>query len=55
VTALVYVVAALAEIAGCYSFWVWQRGGRSAWVLAPGVASLILFAWLLTRVASDAA
>ena len=54
-TALLYVAAALAEIAGCFSFWAWLRSGRSAWVLVPGVASLILFAWLLARVDSPAA
>lgn len=54
-TVVVYAAAALAEIAGCFSFWAWQRAGRSAWVLAPGVASLVLFAWLLARVDSAAA
>lgn len=52
---LVYGAAALAEIAGCFAFWSWLRSGRSAWVLVPGVASLILFAWLLTRVESPVA
>jgi len=42
--------AALAEIAGCFAFWAWLRLGRSAlWVL-PGLLSLALFAFLLTRV-----
>ena len=50
-----YIVAAVAEIAGCFAFWSWLRSGRSAWVLAPGVASLVLFAWLLTRVESPVA
>lgn len=54
-TALLYLAAAVAEIAGCFSFWTWLRSGRSAWVLVPGVASLVLFAWLLTRVESAAA
>jgi len=54
-TAIVYVAAALAEIGGCFSFWAWLRNGRGAWVVAPGVASLVLFAWLLTRVDSAAA
>lgn len=54
-TALLYIAAALAEIAGCFSFWAWLRSGRSAWVLVPGVASLVLFAWLLARVDSPAA
>jgi small multidrug resistance family-3 protein len=45
-----YVAAAFAEIAGCFTFWAWLRLGRSAlWVL-PGLASLGLFAFLLTRV-----
>lgn len=54
-TALLYLAAATAEIAGCFSFWAWLRLGRSAWLVAPGVASLVLFAWLLTRVDSSAA
>ena len=54
-TALVYPAAALAEIAGCFAFWAWLRLGKSPLWLAPGVVSLILFAWLLTRVDSDAA
>ncbi|MBB5699862.1 YnfA family protein [Sphingomonas yantingensis] len=54
-TALIYIGAALAEIAGCFAFWAWLRMGKSPVWLAPGIASLILFAWLLTRVDSDAA
>ena len=54
-TALVYPAAALAEIAGCFAFWAWLRLGKSPLWLAPGVVSLVLFAWLLTRVDSDAA
>jgi len=54
-TALIYIAAALAEIAGCFAFWAWLRGGKSALWLAPGIASLILFAWLLTRIETDAA
>ncbi|ATQ66782.1 MULTISPECIES: YnfA family protein [Methylosinus] len=50
-----YVCAALAEIAGCFSFWAWLRLGRSAWWIAPGMLSLALFAFLLTLVDSDAA
>jgi drug/metabolite transporter superfamily protein YnfA len=43
------------EIAGCFAFWAWLRMGKSPVWLAPGIVSLILFAWLLTRVESDAA
>ena len=47
-TSLVYVLAAFAEIAGCFSFWAWLRGQHSALWLLPGMVSLALFAWLLT-------
>ena len=47
---LLYVVAALAEIAGCFSFWAWARLGKSALWLAPGMLSLAVFAWVLTRI-----
>lgn len=53
--AIVYCAAALAEIAGCFSFWAWLRLGKSPLWLVPGVASLLLFACLLTLVDSDAA
>lgn len=54
-TILAYIGAALAEIGGCFAFWAWLRLGKSPWWIAPGMASLALFAWLLTRVDSDAA
>lgn len=48
----IYIVAALAEIAGCFAFWAWLRLGKSAGWLLPGVVSLMIFAWLLTRIDS---
>jgi small multidrug resistance family-3 protein len=54
-TPLVYLVAALAEIAGCFAFWAWWRLGRSALWLAPGLAALALFAWALAQVESPVA
>lgn len=54
-TALAFVGAAVAEIGGCFGFWAWLRLGKSIWWLAPGVASLLLFAYLLTLVESEAA
>jgi len=45
-----YGLAALAEIAGRFAFWVWLRLGRSALWLVPGLLALVLFAWALTRV-----
>jgi small multidrug resistance family-3 protein len=49
-TALLYAAAALAEIAGCFTFWAWLRLGAPAWWLAPGLGCLIAFAYLLTLV-----
>lgn len=51
--AFVYGAAALAEIAGCFAFWAWMRMEKSPLWLLPGIASLCLFAWLLTLVESD--
>jgi small multidrug resistance family-3 protein len=52
---LVYVAAALAEIAGCFAFWAWLRLGRSMLWALPGTAALIVFATLLTLVEVPAA
>jgi small multidrug resistance family-3 protein len=45
-----YAVAALAEIAGCFAFWAVIRLGKPAAWLLPGLVSLAVFAWVLTRV-----
>jgi small multidrug resistance family-3 protein len=49
---LAYVGAAVAEIAGCFAFWAWLRLEKPVWWLVPGLASLVLFAYLLTLVDS---
>lgn len=54
-TVLLFVVTALAEIAGCYFPYLWLREGRSPWLLIPAALSLSLFAWLLTLHPSGAA
>ncbi|MER9234817.1 YnfA family protein [Mesorhizobium sp. M0622] len=54
-TCLLYGAAALAEIAGCFSFWAWWRLDKSPLWLAPGLVSLVLFAWLLALVDASAA
>ena len=51
----IFITAALAEIAGCFSFWAWWRLDKSALWLIPGIASLALFAWLLSLAEADAA
>jgi small multidrug resistance family-3 protein len=52
-TLLIYTGAALAEIAGCFAFWAWLRLDRSVLWLVPGMASLAVFGWLLTRIDAD--
>lgn len=54
-TWLIYALAALAEIAGCFAFWAWLRLDRSFLWLVPGMGSLAAFAFLLTRIDSEAA
>jgi small multidrug resistance family-3 protein len=52
---VIYALAALGEIAGCFSFWAWLRLGKPVWWLLPGMLSLAAFAYLLTRIPADAA
>jgi len=47
--------AAIAEIGGCFAFWGWLRLGKPVWWLVPGVLSLVLFAYLLTLIETEAA
>ena len=49
----IFVAAAIGEIAGSFAFWSVFRLSKSVWWLLPGTASLIAFAWILTR--TDAA
>jgi small multidrug resistance family-3 protein len=52
---ILYIAAALAEIAGCFAFWAWLRLEKPVWWLAPGLISLSVFAYLLTQIDSQAA
>lgn len=47
-TFCLFVVTALAEIVGCYLPYLWLKQNGSAWLLLPAMASLALFAWLLS-------
>lgn len=47
-TTSLFVVTAIAEIAGCYLPYLWLRHGRSPLLLIPAAVSLAAFAWLLT-------
>jgi small multidrug resistance family-3 protein len=51
----IYLGAALAEIAGCFAFWAWLKLHQRVWWIIPGMASLALFAWLLTFIEASAA
>ncbi len=43
-----FLVTALAEIAGCYLAYLWLKQEKGVWLLIPAAASLGLFAWLLS-------
>ena len=51
-TPLLLLFTATAEIAGCFAFWAWLRLDKSALWVMPGTLSLVLFAYLLTKVDS---
>ena len=50
---LIYLAAAIAEIAGCFAFWAWLKMDKSILWLVPGVGALLVFAWLLTLAPSN--
>jgi len=43
-----FMLTALAEIAGCYLPWLWLRRDGSAWLLLPAAVCLAAFVWLLS-------
>lgn len=43
-----FILTAVAEIAGCYLPYLWLKKGAPIWVLLPAAASLALFVWLLS-------
>ena len=47
-----FVITAIAEIAGCYLVFLWMRGARSPLLLLAAALALGLFAWLLSLHAS---
>ena len=44
-TALLYPIAAVLEIAGCFAVWSWWRGGRS-FAIYRGVSIAASLGWL---------
>jgi len=49
VTLSLFILSAVAEIAGCYLVLQWARRDAGAWVLVGAVISLAVFARLLSR------
>ncbi len=49
-TVTFYIIAAIAEIAGCFAFWAWLRLDKSVFWIAPGMICLAVFAYFLTRI-----
>lgn len=47
---VLFLIAALGEISGCYAFWAWLRLGKSIFWIVPGIISLMIFASILTMV-----
>ena len=47
-TFALFVITAVAEILGCYLPYLWLKKNGSPWLLIPALASLAIFAWLLT-------
>ena len=43
------MLADAAELVGCYALWVWLRDGRSPFLIPLAIASLVFFAWCLSR------
>lgn len=50
---LIFIAAAFFEIFGCFAFWSYIRLNKSIYWLVPGIISLILFAFLLTKVQTE--
>lgn len=44
-----FLLAAVAELVGCYALWTWLRDDRSALFVPLATASLLFFAWCLAR------
>ena len=50
VSIALFIAAAILEIIGCFTFWVWLRLAKSIYWIIPGILSLVVFAILLTRI-----
>ena len=46
----IFFIAAFFEIFGCSAFWLYFRVDKTLWWLSIGVISLMLFAYILTKI-----
>ena len=46
----IFFIAAFFEIFGCFAFWLYFRVDKTLWWLSIGVISLMLFAYILTKI-----
>ena len=51
-TGAIFAAAAATEIGGSYAFWAWLKLEKSSFLIIPGLISLGVFAFLLTRIDS---
>lgn len=52
---VISVLGAMAEIGGCFSFWLWLHEGKPVLWLVPAMLRLALFGWLRRLVNTPAA
>ena len=46
----IFYIAAIFEIFGCFAFWLYFRVVKTLWWLSIGVITLMLFAYILTKI-----
>ena len=46
---IIYFSAAIAELSGCFAFWLWLKLGKSHIWGVIGIVALIIFAYLLSK------
>ena len=46
----IFFIAAFFEIFGCFALWLYFRVDKTLWWLSIGVISLMLFAYILTKI-----
>jgi small multidrug resistance family-3 protein len=49
-TFIVFLIAAVGEISGCYAFWLYFRLEKNTAWLLPGIIALVIYASALTKV-----